>query len=190
MAAGLDVPASFNATIKPFITAHCLDCHGPDVQKSGLRLDTLPADLRDDKAIATWIHVHDKLAAGEMPPKKKARSAASCADLDAATQCFLNAQLHAASLDRQQKKGRVIVRRLNGTEYENTLRDLLGTHVDLKEMLPEDNTAAGFDNISTALDLSATHLLLYQDAAEKAVTSVIPIHPPILFSEKLTGHAK
>jgi hypothetical protein len=184
IAAGLDMPASFNTTIKPFITAHCLDCHGPDVQKSSLRLDALSADLRDDKAIATWVRVHDKLAAGEMPPKKKPRP--PLRELQAATQ-FLYGQLHAVSLEQQQKKGRVIVRRLNGTEYENTLHDLLGIQVPLKEMLPEDNTAAGFDNISTALDLSATHLLLYQDAAEKAVTSAIPIHPPILFSEKLTG---
>ena len=87
----------------------------------------------------------------------------------------------------QQKKGRVIVRRLNGTEYENTLRDLLHTRVELKDMLPGDSSAAGFDNVSTALDLSATHFLLYQEAAEKAITSAIPVHPPIPFSDSRTG---
>ncbi len=170
--------------LKPFIETHCTDCHGADSQKAGLRLDTLAADFHDEKSAEIWARVFDKIVSGEMPPKKRERPTKS--ELDATTQ-LLRTQLHAASLDHQQKKGRVIVRRLNGTEYENTLRDLLGTDVALKDMLPGDSSAAGFDNVSTALDLSATHLLLYQDAAEKAIASALPIHPPIPFSDTRTG---
>ena len=176
-------PASFSVAVKPLIEAHCLDCHDADTHKAGLRLDTLAADFHDEKAAVTWTHVFDKLAAGEMPPKKRERPPEK--DVAAAVQ-FLGAQLHAASLEHQQKKGRVMVRRLNGTEYENTLHDLLGTNVPLKEMLPEDSTTAGFDNVSAGLDLSATHFLLYQEAAAKAVQSVIPVHPPIPFSDTRT----
>ena len=157
--------------LSEFIDKHCVDCHGAETQKAGLRLDTLAADFHDEKTAETWTRVYDKLVAGEMPPKKRERPQPQ--EIEAAT-AFLHAQLHAASLERQQKKGRVIVRRLNGTEYENTVRDLLGTNVALKEMLPEDNTTAGFDNVSSGLDLSATHFLLYQEAAAKAVRSVIP----------------
>ena len=39
---------------------------------------------------------------------------------------WLKKELHAASLEHQQKTGRVLIRRLNATEYENTMRDLLG----------------------------------------------------------------
>ncbi len=176
--------SSFKESVKPLLEAHCVECHGEDTQKAGLRLDVLPADFRSGKTAATWVHVLDKITSGEMPPKKSKRPAQP--DLDAARQ-FLEVQLHAASLDQQQKKGRVVVRRLNGTEYENTLRDLLGTSVALKEMLPEDSTTAGFDNVSSGLDLSATHFLLYQEAAAKAVQSVIPINPPILFSDIRTA---
>ncbi len=183
-ASGQDLPASFKAKVKPLIENHCVDCHGPQVQKANLRLDTLQPDLRDERTMAVWAAVHDKLISGEMPPKKRERPPQD--ELTAAT-IWLNKELHAASLDRQQKKGRVVVRRLNGTEYENTIRDLLGTRVNLKEMLPEDNSVAGFDNIAAALDVSATHQLLYQDAAEKAAWSVIPPHPPIQFSDKRTG---
>ena len=63
-------------------------------------------------------------------------------DLDSVTQ-WLNKELHASSLERQMKKGRVVLRRLNCTEYENSLHDLLDIHVPLKKLLPEDNTAAG-----------------------------------------------
>ena len=98
--------------------------------------------------------------------------------------------LHAASLDRQRKYGRVVVRRLNGTEYENTVRDLLGNDVNLKELLPEDNSTSGFDNVSAALDVSASHQILYQEAAERAVMSVIPPHPPVPFRDRRTGSAR
>jgi hypothetical protein len=59
--------------------------------------------------------------------------------------------------------------------------------VRLKELLPEDNAVAGFDNVGSALDVSATHQLLYQEAAEKAISAVIPPHPPLPFSDRRTG---
>ena len=184
VAHGQTPATSFDVGVKPLISAHCVECHGEDEQKAGLRLDTLTSDLHDDAAMGTWIKVLDKLTAGEMPPKKKPRPPQ--VQIDAATR-WLSQGLAAASLERQQKHGRVVLRRLNATEYENTLRDLLGRQVELKELLPEDNSAAGFDNVSAVLDLSATHLLRYQDAAERAVLSTIPIHPPIHFASKLTG---
>jgi Protein of unknown function (DUF1592)/Protein of unknown function (DUF1588)/Protein of unknown function (DUF1585)/Protein of unknown function (DUF1587)/Protein of unknown function (DUF1595)/Planctomycete cytochrome C len=172
------------ATLPSFIEAHCVDCHGADVQKAGLRLDTLKADFHDEKTAAVWAHVYDKVIAGEMPPKKRERPPQK--DLDEITS-LLQRELHDASLEKQRTSGRVIVRRLNGTEHENTLRDLLGTNVNVKDMLPEDSSVAGFDNVSSALDVSATHLLLYQEAAAKAIASAVPIHPPIPFSDRRTG---
>jgi len=183
-ALGQDLTASFKAKVKPLIESHCVDCHGPQVAKANLRLDNLEPKLSDERTMAVWTSVFDKLVSGEMPPKKRERPAAD--ELKVATG-WLHTELHAASLARQQKKGRVVMHRLNGTEYENTIRDLLGTNVKLKELLPEDNSVAGFDNIGAALDVSATHQLLYQEAAEKAVASVIPPHPPIPFTDKRTG---
>jgi hypothetical protein len=58
---------SFRDTVQPLVEAYCLDCHGPGTQKAGLRLDTLAADISNEKVLATWIRVHDKLVAGEMP---------------------------------------------------------------------------------------------------------------------------
>ena len=37
------------------------------------------------------------------------------------------------------------------------------------------------------LDVSATHQLLYQEAAERAILSVVPPHPPIPFTDRRTG---
>lgn len=172
------------AALKAFVAAHCVDCHGPDESKAGLRLDTLALDLSDAPSEALWVRVHDKLAAGEMPPPEVARPPKA---ETAAVVKQLHDQLHAASLDRQRRQGRVALRRLNGTEYENTIRDLLQTDVKLKELLPEDNAAAGFDNIASALEVSATHQLMYQEAADRAVASVIPAQPPVKHFERRTG---
>ena len=172
------------ARLRKFAAGRCVECHGPDVQRGKLRLDNLPLTLTDKDTAATWTKVLDRVARGEMPPKSADRppekeSQAALADL--------NKALHAASLARQNTDGRVVLRRLNRTEYETTLQDLLGTDAHVKDLLPDDNSAAGFDNVSAALDISPVHLLRYQDAAEKALHTVIPTRPQTVFKERRTG---
>ena len=121
---GEDAAASFRTKVKPLLDAHCVDCHGPDIQKAGLRLDSLSDDLRDERVAATWVRQSDKIAAREMPPATRERPPE--AEMKAATH-WLRDTLHTTSLERQKKSGRVIVRRLNRTEYENTIHDLLAT---------------------------------------------------------------
>jgi hypothetical protein len=168
---------AFEPKVRPLIDAHCIECHGEDVQKGKLR-------LYGEVSMKTWIKVHDRIAAGEMPPKKSEQPPQALRDESLK---ILRESLHAASLEQQRTQGRVPIRRLNGTEYENTVRELTGTRVKLKDLLPADNSAGGFDNVSTVLDLSSTHLLLYQEAAEKAVSSVIPVHPHLPVKDRRTG---
>jgi hypothetical protein len=174
----------FEKHFREFAGRHCIGCHGPDVQKRKLRLDTLPVAFDDRDASATWMRVLDRLTRGDMPPKSESRPPEKDAR---AVMAGLHRQLHQASLAKQQREGRVIIRRLNRTEYENTLRDLLGPQVAVKDLLPDDNIAAGFDNVSAVLDVSPAHLLRYQDAAEKAIRSVIPNRPKAEFKERRTG---
>jgi hypothetical protein len=65
--------------------------------------------------------------------------------------------------------GRVTVHRLNRAEYNNTVRDLLGTKLRPADEFPTDDTGYGFDNIADVLSLSPLHLELYQHAAEVLV---------------------
>ncbi len=169
---------------RKFADSHCVECHGPDVQRGKLRLDNLPLTLTDKNTAATWAKVFDRVTRGEMPPKSKERPP------EKETQTVLgelNKGLHAASLDRQRLDGRVVLRRLNRTEYQTTLHDLLGTSAEVKDLLPDDNSAAGFDNVSAVLDVSSAHLLRYQEAAEKAIRTVIPTRPQAAFKEHRTG---
>jgi mono/diheme cytochrome c family protein len=169
---------------RQFAQKHCVSCHGPTKQRGRLRLDTLPATVADKDVAATWVKVHDRLARGEMPPKGEERPP----EKEMATVVAgLQRHLHEASLAQQRREGRVLLRRLNRTEYETTLRDILATNVEVKDLLPDDNVAAGFDKVSAVLDVSSTHLLRYQDAAEKALRAVIPSRPPHEIKERRTG---
>src|SRR3954454_16467785 len=62
--------SAFEAKVKPFVEAYCIRCHGPDVQKAGLRLDQLGANLTEEDSLAKWALVHDRVAASKMPPRK------------------------------------------------------------------------------------------------------------------------
>ena len=42
-------------------------------------------------------------------------------------------------------------------------------------------------NVSAVLDVSSTHLLRYQEAAERALRTVIPTRPAVEFKERRTG---
>lgn len=177
------------ARLRPLLDGFCLDCHGGTSPEGGLRLDALghdssQLDFSQLDAERQWSKVLDKLVSGEMPPET-----APSPPPELAAQVIKNLQeeLHRGSLQRQRTQGRVALRRLNATEYENTLHELLGVQVPLKDLLPEDGSAAGFDNVSSALDLSATHFLRYQEAASRAIAATVPIHPPIPFSDTRTG---
>jgi mono/diheme cytochrome c family protein len=175
---------ALESKLRPMLTRYCVSCHGPEVHERGLRVDKLSAELGDKDVAASWAKILDRLSRGEMPPKDEPRPT----DDEMRTLVSgLRQQLHDASLAKQRAEGRVGLRRLNRTEYETTLRDLLGNQVEVKDLLPDDNVAAGFDNVSAVLDVSAVHLLRYQDAAERALATVIPNRPLAGFKERRTG---
>ncbi len=79
------------------------------------------------------------------------------------------------------KPGRVTWRRLNRTEYNNTVRDLLYTSLRPADDFPADDIGYGFDNIASVLSLSPLHLELYERAAQLLAEEVtrVPLTEPI-----------
>jgi hypothetical protein len=65
--------------------------------------------------------------------------------------------------------GRVTLRRLNRAEYDNTVRDLLGTALTPAKDFPADDHGYGYDNIADVLSISPTQVALYERAAELVV---------------------
>jgi hypothetical protein len=56
-----------------FFETHCTSCHDADSKAGGLDLTALKFNPTDPDNFARWVKVHDRVAAGEMPPKKKPR---------------------------------------------------------------------------------------------------------------------
>ncbi len=149
-----------------FLTEHCYDCHDADTTEGGLNLRALDWRPEDQANYAQWTKVFDKVDQGQMPPSDATQPAA---DLRSSFQKELHQKLHSHTLDRQVTQGRVALRRLNRSEYANTLRDLLGVSTPLEELLPEDGRADGFDNVGAALNLSVAHVERYLEAADLAL---------------------
>ena len=63
--------------------------------------------------------------------------------------------------------GRPLLHRLNRAEYANAIRDLLDLDIDAAVLLPPDDSAYGFDNISDVLGVSPSLQERYLSAAEK-----------------------
>ncbi len=162
--------APYEERVRPFLAAHCLECHGPEKPKGNVRLDQLDPAFRDER----WRAVLDQIQSGEMPPKKKPRPPADQVRL--LTE-WIGGRIAAAEAGRRASEGRVVLRRLNRLEYANTIRDLLGVNVDLREVLALDSSQEGFDNVGAALHLSSFALERYLEAADKALNAAIVNKP-------------
>ncbi len=153
------------AGLKSFLEKNCYECHDQESAKGDLNLEGLPADLADGNQMRLWTEVHDRLSRGEMPPKGAGQPSPEDREQ--------NRQLLAALLtDADHAQREVVLRRLNREEYQNTVRDLFGIEVFVREMLPEDASSHGFDNIGASLSVSTEQMQAYLETAD-AVLDVV-----------------
>src|SRR5215467_13038615 len=68
---------------------------------------------------------------------------------------------------------KVVLHRLNRREYENAVRDLLSVDVNGAELLPQDDTAQGYDNIAAALQVSPSFIEQYVIAARSVAVKAL-----------------
>jgi len=174
------IGAAFGVGPEAFFEQHCFDCHDSSTKKGGLDLTALPLKLGEPANFATWVKVHDRIASGEMPPKKKARPPE---EEMRAVLGKLDAKLTETDVARVEREGRVRMRRMTRAEFENTLIDLLALpRLDIQAILPADGTVGGYDKIASGLDLSPAHLAAYTEAVEKALDAAIATRstsPPV-----------
>lgn len=177
-------PSRYTEVIRPFLVKHCFECHSGEKPKGKLSLDRLKPDFSSAAIGKQWQTISDQIASGEMPPEGKPRPPQESAR---AVSTWIDDQAKVAGAARSTDTGRVVLRRLNRTEYENTVCDLLGIKLDLKEMLPADTSADGFDNNAEALHVSSFLMERYLDAADAALNMAIANSPqPPVIKKRLS----
>jgi hypothetical protein len=168
----------FNAAVRPVLTATCAQCHNSRLLSGGLNVEEIasPESLLTQRDV--WEKVLRRLRAGDMPPAGAPRP--EQAKLDAMTG-YIERAFERADASIPQDPGRVTARRLNRTEYTNTIRDLLGVRFRADKYFPADDSGDGFDNIGEVLTVSPLLTERYLAAAERiarwAVSTEIPAKP-------------
>jgi hypothetical protein len=162
-----DSQAVYDHTVKPFLQTHCLKCHGEQKTLSGLRLDTLGTDFLSGKTGDVWREVYDRIGNRAMPPKKEPRPDAT--EASKVTEWIIQ-ELRTAEKRAKGMAGRIPTRRLNRTEYSNTLRDLFGLEENfvraLEQDLPMDGKVDGFDRGGAGLFIDGAQMARYLETAD------------------------
>jgi hypothetical protein len=166
---------------RKFISDYCARCHNESRKVANFDLTSLAYDPADAGNFATWVKVHDRVAAGAMPPEdakqqpdpaRRALFVAGLADTCATSE-----------MRRLGSEGRATQRRMNRLEYENALRDLLGIPMaQIASQLPQDGEAHRYNKSAEALDVSFLTMQRFVLAADFAMRTAI--------SQKLNRPAK
>ena len=161
----LALQAAPPAGLNDFAKKYCFDCHNSKKQKGDFDFEPFVAKADVIKDRKAWQKVAEVLENHEMPPDDKPQpSEKERQELIQWVDKALNEVAAGTS-----NPGRVTIRRLNRTEYRNTIRDLLAVDFDPADF-PQDETAHGFDTNADALTLPPILMERYIDAAEKIVT--------------------
>jgi mono/diheme cytochrome c family protein len=173
-------PSSPSATTsRAVFDKYCVTCHNQKLRTAGLALDAL--DVANPSANAeVWERVIVKLRAGSMPPQGNPRP-----DVETyrAVATWLENEIDRAWAAKPYP-GRIgAVHRLNRTEYNNAIRDLFAIDLDVRSLLPGDETADGsFDNFADSLSISTAHLERYLSVARQVTrlaTGLPPASPKV-----------
>src|SRR5689334_3224915 len=175
LASAFSLSAQATTTPKAVIDRYCAGCHSNKTKAGGLSLESLSPD-NPAAAPEAWEKVVRKLRVRYMPPAGLPRPDEATYD---AVVARLEAALDAGAAGKPNPGRTDTFRRLNRTEYRNSVRDLLGIDVDVSSLLPKDDSSHGFDNITVG-ELSPTLLDRYLAAARKISRLAIgvPVRAP------------
>ncbi len=164
----------FRRVVLPFLTENCVFCHNGTLKTAGLRLDVFQESGQGSEGPLLWKRVQEKLLVGEMPPKDRPQPSPETV---AAVIEWIKTRTEDPARVGPTEPGRVTARRLNRSEYDNTIRDLIGVNLNPADDFPADDAGYGFDNIGDVLSLPPILMEKYLSAAEKISEAAIVTQP-------------
>ncbi|HEX8915538.1 MAG TPA: DUF1592 domain-containing protein, partial [Humisphaera sp.] len=174
--------ARFNAQVKPLLAKHCTACHNATKHKGDLSLDPYQTLASVQNGREKWLHIAEVMKQKLMPPEEKPQP--TQAEFDLLITWIVDA-VEFCDCSGPRDPGRVSIHRLNRTEYNNTIRDLLGVDFKPAKDFPADDTGYGFDNIADVLTMSPLLAEKYLAAAEQVMERVAPSGGPAARPTKL-----
>ena len=165
---------TYDQRVLPFLKQYCWKCHDESSAKAGFRVDDLGTDFLAGKTADRWREAIDQINLGKMP---KTKTKPDPKEAFVVVE-WVNQEIRNAEKRAQSTGGRAPLRRLNRTEYANTVRDLfyLDEHFARKiaQELPADGKVDGFDRGGAALFIDKSQLQAYLDMAELVVNEALP----------------
>lgn len=159
-------------SILPILEDNCFDCHAGGGEEGGVTFDHLVDEENPQPGDPElWNRVLKQVRMGLMPP-----SDSDPLDVEAVVELeswIISEAFHHDPKDPDP--GRITVRRLNRTEYRNTIRDLLKVDFNTRVNFPPDDSGEGFDNLSDVLSISPMLMEKYMDAAQAIANQVVPL---------------
>jgi mono/diheme cytochrome c family protein len=164
-------PDGFETVVKPFLAAHCFGCHGNKGEpEKGLNLESFGSAASLNEHRERWDEVVQKLRGSEMPPIEEEQPPE---DQRQAVATWIAGELDRIDRTTPPDPGRVTARRLNRTEYNNTISELLGVDIRPADDFPQDDSGYGFDNIGDVLSLSPALMEKYITAADRVARQAL-----------------
>ncbi|EAQ81705.1 hypothetical protein DSM3645_29027 [Blastopirellula marina DSM 3645] len=161
----------FEKKIRPVLTQYCAACHDPEDPSNHvefLKANTT-ADLQHLRGI--WGSAAAQLRNRTMPPPDEDQPSEQ-QRLELAN--WIDDHLRATACELGPYAGNVTTRRLNRSEYENTIRDLIGPQLGYDETFPTDGGGGeGFNNNGETLFLPPMLMERYVEAAQQILDAAI-----------------
>ena len=174
---------TYAKSVRPLLEKYCYNCHGNGKKKADLALDAYPDEAAIQRDRKTWEKILLNVRTREMPPESKPQPTPAERELIAN---WIEAEVFKCDCQHPDP-GRVTLRRLNRTEYNNTVRDLVGINFQPAADFPTDDIGYGFDNIGDVLSLPPILLEKYLAAATRILDAAIITEPPPPSARKFPG---
>ncbi|MEI7855122.1 MAG: DUF1592 domain-containing protein [Planctomycetota bacterium] len=157
--------AIFDEKQREFFKSYCVRCHNAEKQEGKLRLDDISFAIDSVEKADRWQKILNQMNSGEMPPEdaKQPERVAKTEFLDLLSRTLVTARKSLAD-----GGGNITMRRLNRREYKNTIRDLLGVEINVRE-LPADGGAGTFDTVGSSLFMSSDQFEQYLAIGRQAL---------------------